>query len=41
MSLILIEGARKSGKTYLISQQTTYPVFKFNFIDTFSAWKFK
>lgn len=40
MSLIIIEGARASGKTYLISHQNILPVFKFNFNSNFSDWEF-
>jgi hypothetical protein len=40
MSLIIIEGSRKSGKTYLISQQDQFQVFKFPFNESFSKWEF-
>jgi hypothetical protein len=40
MSLILIEGSRKSGKSYLISKQNILPVFKFPFNENFSEWDF-
>lgn len=40
MPLLIVEGARKSGKSYLISQQKTLPVFKFDFNTNFSYWKF-
>ena len=40
MSLLIVEGARKSGKSYLISQQTVLPVFKFDFNSNFSHWDF-
>jgi hypothetical protein len=40
MSLIIVEGARKSGKTHLISSQTDFPVFKFDFNSNFSVWDF-
>lgn len=41
MPLLIVEGARNSGKTYLISQQKTLPVFKFDFNTNFSHWKFE
>lgn len=31
MSLFVVEGARKSGKTFLVNSQNTFPVFKFDF----------
>ena len=31
MSLFVVEGARKSGKTFFVSSQNTFPVFKFDF----------
>lgn len=40
MSLLIIEGARKSGKSYLISQQNKLPVFKFDFNSNFAEWNF-
>lgn len=40
MPLIIVEGSRKSGKSYLISKQTDFPVFKFDFNSNFSAWDF-
>lgn len=40
MPLIIVEGSRKSGKSYLISQQNSLPVFKFDFNSNFSAWNF-
>lgn len=40
MPLIIVEGSRKSGKTYLISKQSDFPVFKFDFNSNFSAWDF-
>jgi len=40
MALIIVEGSRKSGKTYLVSKQTELPVFKFDFNANFSAWDF-
>jgi hypothetical protein len=41
MCLVIIEGARSSGKSYLISQQQELPVFKFDFNTNFSYWEFK
>ena len=40
MPLIIVEGPRKSGKSYLISQQKDLPVFKFDFNSNFSLWDF-
>ena len=40
MSLLIVEGPRKSGKTYLINNQNVLPVFKFDFNDNFSKWSF-
>ena len=40
MPLIIVEGSRKSGKSYLISKQSDFPVFKFDFNSNFSAWDF-
>jgi hypothetical protein len=40
MSLLIIEGARKSGKTYLVQQQKSLPVFKFDFNSNFETWEF-
>jgi hypothetical protein len=40
MPLIIVEGSRKSGKSYLISQQDHFPVFKFDFNSNFSLWDF-
>jgi hypothetical protein len=40
MPLIIVEGSRKSGKSYLISKQTDLPVFKFDFNSNFSTWDF-
>lgn len=40
MPLIIVEGSRKSGKSYLISKQSELPVFKFDFNSNFSAWNF-
>jgi hypothetical protein len=41
MPLIIVEGSRKSGKSYLISQQTDFPIFKFDFNSNFSTWDFE
>lgn len=38
MSLLIVEGPRKSGKTYLVNNQNIHPVFKFNFNENFSKW---
>ena len=40
MPLIIVEGSRKSGKSYLISKQSDFPVFKFDFNSNFSLWEF-
>lgn len=40
MSLIVIEGARRSGKSFLIQSQRIYQVFKFDFNGTFSGLEF-
>ena len=40
MPLLIVEGARISGKSYLIEQQKSLPVFKFDFNANFSYWKF-
>jgi hypothetical protein len=40
MPLIIVEGSRKSGKSYLISKQSDFPVFKFDFNSNFSVWDF-
>lgn len=37
MSLIIIEGARKSGKTHLINSQESFPIFKFDFNSAFTG----
>jgi len=37
MSLIVIEGARKSGKSFLINSQKVFPIFKFEFNEAFSG----
>jgi hypothetical protein len=31
MSLFVVEGSRKSGKTHFVNSQTWFPVFKFDF----------
>lgn len=41
MPLIIAEGSRKSGKSYLISQQTDFPIFKFDFNSNFLTWNFE
>jgi len=40
MPLIIVEGPRKSGKSYLLQNQNELPVFKFDFNSNFSAWDF-
>ena len=40
MPLIIVEGPRKSGKSYLIENQKILPVFKFDFNSNFSMWNF-
>jgi len=40
MPLIIVEGPRKSGKSYLIENQKELPVFKFDFNSNFSTWDF-
>lgn len=40
MPLLIVEGPRKAGKSYLISQQDKLSVFKFPFNETFSTWNF-
>ena len=40
MGLLLIEGNRKGGKSFLISKQNILPVFKFDFNSNFSTWDF-
>jgi len=40
MPLLIVEGPRKSGKSYLISQQDSLPVFKFDFNSNFATWNF-
>ena len=37
MSLFVVEGARKSGKTYLVNSQDILPVFKFDFNGAFEG----
>jgi len=41
MPLIIVEGSRKSGKSYLVSRQAQLPVFKFDFNSNFSVWNFE
>jgi hypothetical protein len=41
MPLIIVEGSRKSGKSYLVSRQAQLPVFKFDFNSNFSVWSFE
>ena len=41
MPLIIVEGPRKSGKSHLISQQEAFPVFKFDFNESFKTWNFQ
>lgn len=38
MPLLIIEGQRKAGKTFLISNQSVFPVFKFDFNKNFRWW---
>lgn len=38
MGLLLIEGARRSGKTHLTQSQNILPVFKFDFNKNFEWW---
>jgi len=40
MPLIIVEGSRKSGKSYLVSKQSDFPLFKFDFNSNFSTWDF-
>jgi hypothetical protein len=40
MPLIIVEGPRKSGKSYLVETQKELPVFKFDFNSNFSTWDF-
>lgn len=40
MPLIIVEGPRKSGKSYLLQNQNDIPVFKFDFNSNFSVWDF-
>lgn len=37
MSLFIVEGARKSGKTFFVSSQNTFPVFKFDFNGVYTS----
>ena len=41
MPLIIVEGSRKSGKSYLVSRQAQLPVFKFDFNSNFAVWNFE
>lgn len=41
MPLLIVEGPRKSGKSYLVSEQDSLPVFKFDFNANFSMWNFE
>ena len=41
MSLIIVEGARLSGKSFLVGSQKIYPVFKFDFNGAFSGLDFQ
>ena len=41
MPLIIVEGARRSGKSYLVTEQDILPVFKFDFNSNFSLWDFE
>jgi hypothetical protein len=41
MPLIIVEGSRKSGKSYLVSRQAQLPVFKFDFNANFAVWNFE
>lgn len=41
MSLVIIEGARLSGKSYLAENQNILPTFKFDFNQSFSDWDFR
>lgn len=40
MSLFVIEGARKSGKTHFVSSQNWIPVFKFDFNGAYTSLNF-
>ena len=40
MPLLIVEGCRKSGKSYLLNKQWTRSVFKFDFNENFSHWDF-
>lgn len=40
MPLLIVEGSRRSGKSYLISKQTVLPAFKFPFNENFAHWNF-
>ena len=39
MSLIIIEGNRKAGKSFLLNSQKVFPVFKFEFNEIFSGFR--
>jgi hypothetical protein len=39
MSLFVVEGSRKSGKTYFVNSQTWFPVFKFDFNSLYNSLK--
>lgn len=41
MPLFIVEGPRKSGKSYLIDNQNILPSFKFDFNQSFSDWNFE
>lgn len=38
MPLLIVEGPRKAGKTFLVTNQTVCPVFKFDFNKNFKWW---
>ena len=38
MPILIVEGPRKAGKTFLVSNQTVCPVFKFDFNKNFARW---
>ena len=40
MPLLIIEGQRRGGKSYLISKQNVLPTFKFPFNENFAQWDF-
>jgi hypothetical protein len=37
MSLIVVEGARKSGKTFFVNSQSWVPIFKFDFNNLYNS----